>query len=62
MQTIIPIYTLLPFLLMLALIAVFPIYAPTFWQKNKNKLFIALILSFPVAVWMLAKGLGSPLY
>jgi Na+/H+ antiporter NhaD/arsenite permease-like protein len=58
----IPLYTIIPFILMLLSIALFPLFSDKFWQKNKNKLFTAIILSLPVAVWLLATGLGVKLF
>lgn len=53
---------MLPFILMLTSIAVFPLFAERFWDKNKNKFIIALILGIPTAIWLLANSLGSELY
>jgi hypothetical protein len=49
----IPLTALLPFVLMLGSIAVFPLFWNHFWEKNKNKLIIALILSFPIIIYLL---------
>src|SRR3990167_10084301 len=57
----VPLMALLPFVLMLLSIAVFPLFWNHFWEKNKNKLFIALILSLPVVVYLLAGGLSHEL-
>ena len=53
----IPLYTLIPFILMLGSIALFPLFSHRFWHKNKNKLFIAVILSIPVAIWLFLNNL-----
>ena len=58
----IPLIALLPFVLMLGAIAVFPLFWNHFWEKNKNKLIIALILSFPIVIYLLADNLGGELY
>ena len=58
----IPLYTVIPFILMLLSIALFPLFSKRFWEKNKNKLLIAIILSLPVAGWLLATGLGIKLF
>ncbi|MBI5323940.1 MAG: sodium:proton antiporter [Ignavibacteriae bacterium] len=58
----IPIWSMLPFILMLASIAVFPLFAGRFWDKNKNKLIIALILGIPTIIWLLSSNLSSELY
>ena len=53
----VPIYSLIPFVLMLGAIAVLPLAAHNFWEKNRNKLFIALGLGIPTAAWLLANGM-----
>jgi Na+/H+ antiporter NhaD/arsenite permease-like protein len=58
----IPLYTIIPFILMLGSIALFPLFSHRFWHKNKNKLLIAIILSLPVTVWLLMTGLESRLF
>jgi Na+/H+ antiporter NhaD/arsenite permease-like protein len=58
----IPIISLLPFVLMLLTIAIFPLFWNHFWEKNSNKLIIAVILSMPVVVYLLAANLGEKLY
>src|SRR4030042_5389342 len=58
----IPLLSLLPFVLMLASIAVFPLAWNHFWEKNLNKLYIALILSVPVIFYLLFNDFGEKLY
>lgn len=53
----IPLYSLIPFILMLGSIAVLPIVSHHFWESNRNKLIIALILGIPTAIWLLATGM-----
>ncbi len=57
----ISLYSLIPFILMLAAIAVFPLVANHFWEKNKNKLIISCILSVPVVIYILSYHLSSAL-
>ena len=57
----IPLLTLLPFVLMLGSIAVFPLFWEHFWEKNKNKLIVALVLSLPVIIYLVAGGLTEHL-
>ncbi|MBM2815243.1 MAG: Arsenite permease-like protein [Ignavibacteria bacterium] len=57
----IPIWALLPFILMLGSIAVMPIAANWYWEKNLNKLFIALVLGIPTALWLILTGLSQEL-
>ncbi|MFP4528428.1 MAG: sodium:proton antiporter [Candidatus Kapaibacterium sp.] len=52
----IPLYTLAPFVLMLGAIAVLPLVAHRFWESNRNKLIISLVLGIPTGAWMLANG------
>lgn len=58
----IPIIALAPFVLMLASIAVFPLFWNHFWEKNKNKLIVAVILSIPIIIYMFASGLEEKLF
>ncbi len=53
----IPIIALLPFVLMLASIAVFPLFWNHFWEKNKNKLLISVLLSIPIIIFLAASNL-----
>ncbi len=52
----IPLIALLPFVLMLLSIAVFPLFWNHFWEKNKNKLIVAIILSIPIIIYLLFAG------
>ena len=52
----IPVLTLLPFILMLLSIALFPLFWNPFWEKNKNKLYVAIVLSIPVIIYLLLNG------
>lgn len=54
--------SILPFALMLTAIAVFPLKWNHYWEKNRNKLTIALILSAPVIVYLLLNNSGFELY
>lgn len=48
----VPIYTVLPFALLLLAIAVMPLAAPHFWEHNRNKAIITGLLSLPIAIWV----------
>ena len=50
-----------PFLLLLLAIAVLPLTFGRFWEKNPNKLLVALALSLPVVIVFLARGDASPI-
>lgn len=58
----IPLISVIPFVLMLLSIALFPLFMNHFWEKNKNKLVIAIILSVPVIIFMLASNLSKELF
>jgi len=58
----IPLITTLPFILMLLSIAIFPLFLNRFWEKNKNKLVVAIILSVPVIIYLFNAGLSYRLF
>ena len=58
----IPELSMLPFVLMLASIALFPLTLNHFWEKNKNKLIVAITLSIPVIIYLLSSGLSEKLF
>lgn len=49
----ISIFTYCPFILLLLIIAVLPLIAPRFWEKNRNKAIITAVLSIPIAWYLL---------
>jgi Na+/H+ antiporter NhaD/arsenite permease-like protein len=57
----IPLFTVLPFFLLLFSIAVLPFMKKRFWKKNSNKLFVVLIFSFPIIIYLLIVGLSNRL-
>ena len=54
-------WTLIPFALMLASIAVLPIVAEKWWESNLHKLYIALGLGIPTGIWLICNGLSHNL-
>lgn len=58
----IPVAALLPFALMLLSIAVFPLVSHRFWNSNRNRLLVAAVLSFPVALYLIRSQLGIVLF
>ena len=46
-----PLVSIFPFVLMLLGIAVLPLAAPHFWELNRNKAIVSVVLGAPVAVW-----------
>ena len=47
-QSALSLYTVLPFAFMLLSIAVFPLWRPHWWERNRNKLLVASLLGLPV--------------
>lgn len=58
---IMPAWAMIPFVLMLLAIAIGPIVAEKFWEKNTNKLLISVILSLPVVALMVMRSMGVAL-
>lgn len=58
----ISIFSIIPFALLLTSIAVFPLFWNHFWEQNKNKLIIALILSVPTVIYLFTNNLGDKLF
>jgi len=56
-----PLWTLIPFVLMLLTIAIAPLIAEHWWEKNLNKLFVCLLLGIPTAIYLISQGLGHNL-
>lgn len=54
-----PLVSALPFVALLAAIAVLPLLAPKWWHPNGNKAIVALAVSLPV-LWQLGIALGEP--
>ncbi|MBX3006427.1 MAG: sodium:proton antiporter [Melioribacteraceae bacterium] len=52
---------MLPFVLMLGAIAVLPLVAHHWWENNRNKLIIAVILSIPTTIFLLSQSLSNEL-
>ena len=57
----IPEIALLPFVLMLLSIAIFPLFWNHFWDKNKNKLIVSIILSVPIILYLLINNFSHTL-
>jgi len=56
------IFSGIPFLLMLACIAILPLLFNHFWEKNSNKLIVAGILSIPIIIYLSMSGNFGKLY
>lgn len=51
-------FTTIPFILLLLSIAILPLAAPHFWEKNRNKAIVSLVLSVPTLILL---GYHEPL-
>lgn len=58
----IPLWTVLPFAALLLSIALFPIVVPHFWESNRNKAIVSLVLSIPTLAWLFPNTPGSLLH
>jgi Na+/H+ antiporter NhaD/arsenite permease-like protein len=47
-----PAWSVVPFGLMLLSIAILPLAAPHFWERNRNKALVSLLLGGPVVLWI----------
>ena len=47
-----PLVSVLPFVLLLLAIAIFPLFAPHWWEHNRNKAIVATLLAVPVVVYL----------
>jgi len=56
-----PVWTLIPFILMLLTIALAPLIANHWWEHNRNKLLVSLVLGIPTAIYLMFNGLISNL-
>jgi len=54
-------WTVIPFIVMLLVIAVAPLALPEFWESNKNKLYVTLAIAIPTAILLICLGLGENL-
>jgi len=57
----VPIWALIPFVVMLLTIAIGPLFFNHWWEKNKNKLFVSIGLAVPVAIFLIIKELSPKL-
>ncbi len=54
-------WEIIPFILMLGAIAVLPLVAHRFWESNRNKLIVSLVLGIPMTIWLLTQGMTHEL-
>jgi len=57
-----PAWSVLPFAAMLLAIAVMPLLAPHFWERNRNKALLSVALGAPMAAWMASRNPGVVLH
>lgn len=57
----VPLYSLIPFVLMLGSIAVLPLVAHHWWESNKNKLIVALVLGLITIGWIIFQNVTQSL-
>lgn len=59
----IPAWMLIPFAMMLLSIAILPLLPKVgeWWEENKNKLIVSLILGIPVGIWLCLHGMSHDL-
>ncbi|MCK9321962.1 MAG: sodium:proton antiporter [Bacteroidales bacterium] len=57
----VPLWALIPFILMLLMIAVGPLLFHHWWEQNKNKLIVSLVLGIPTAIWLISHHLTHAL-
>src|SRR5207244_11835776 len=50
-----PLYTVVPFVVIRLGIAVLPLAAPRWWESNRNKLLVSIVLGLPVLVLYLVR-------
>ena len=55
----IEIWALLPFGAMLLSIAIMPLVAEKWWEKNLHKLWVSIALSIPASAYLIANGMGE---
>jgi Na+/H+ antiporter NhaD/arsenite permease-like protein len=54
-----PLYSVLPFVALLLAIALFPLGLPRWWEPNRNKLLVAVVLGAPTLVLYLVREPGA---
>lgn len=57
-----PLWLSLPFVAMLLSIALGPLFFSHWWDKNRNKLIVSLVLGAPVALMLLSNNMGHELF
>lgn len=53
----IPLWAIIPFAIMLLAIALGPMFFEHWWEHNKNKLIVSLVLAIPTGIYLISKSL-----
>ncbi len=61
MEYAMPAWAMIPFGIMLLMIAIAPMIAEKWWEKNLNKLIVSVVLGLPIAIFMVVNGLSEEL-
>lgn len=56
-----PLWAIIPFVIMLLMIAVGPLLFHHWWEQNKNKLIVSLVLGVPTAIYLIVNHLSGAL-
>ena len=57
LSTAVPLWASIPFAIMLLSIAVLPLIVESWWERNRHKLTVALVLAVPTAIYLINHGL-----
>ena len=62
MEHLIPSWMLIPFVVQLLCIAILPLTkVGEWWEENKHKLYVSLLLGLPVGIWLCVNGMSEEL-
>lgn len=53
---VIPLWASIPFAIILLFIAIGPLFFHHWWENNRNKLIVSLVLGIPVSIWLIYVG------
>lgn len=56
-----PLWLSIPFVAMLLFIAIGPLFFQHWWEENKNKLIVSMVLGIPVSIILISRGLSHEL-
>ncbi|MDA3942535.1 MAG: sodium:proton antiporter [Bacteroidetes bacterium] len=54
---VIPLWASIPFAIVLLFIAIGPLFFHHWWENNRNKLIVSLVLGIPTSIWLISHGL-----